>query len=60
MLIIFGQDAVETMPIAVYTAAESDLESAIVLSVVLLAVSFAIFLSPHRTFNIRGKESPGF
>jgi hypothetical protein len=31
------------MPIAVYTAAESDLESAVVLSVVLL--------SPHRTFK---------
>src|SRR3989441_10399101 len=35
----------ETMPIAVYTAAESDLESAVALSVVLLAVSFGILLA---------------
>jgi molybdate transport system permease protein len=34
----------ETMPIAVYTAAEVDLESAVALSVVLLAVSFAVLL----------------
>ncbi len=46
-----GKTQVETMPIAVYTAAESDLESAVVLSVELLAVSFAILLSPHRTFK---------
>ena len=38
-----GKTQVETMPIAVYTAAESDLESANVLSVALL--------SPHRTFK---------
>ncbi len=35
----------ETMPIAVYTAAEVDLESAVALSVVLLAVSFAVLLT---------------
>ncbi len=35
----------ETMPIAVYTAAESDLESAVALSVVLLAISFAILMA---------------
>src|SRR5947199_149369 len=35
----------ETMPIAVYTAAESDLESAVALSVLLIAVSFAILLA---------------
>jgi molybdate transport system permease protein len=35
----------ETMPIAVYTAAEFDLESAVALSVVLLAVSFAVLLA---------------
>ncbi len=35
----------ETMPIAVYTAAEIDLESAVALSVVLLAISFAVLLA---------------
>ena len=35
----------ETMPIAVYTAAESDLETAVAISVVLLAVSFAMLLA---------------
>ena len=35
----------ETMPIAVYTAAESDLESAVALSVVLLAISFGVLLA---------------
>ncbi|HZS77877.1 MAG TPA: ABC transporter permease [Ktedonobacteraceae bacterium] len=34
----------ETMPIAVYTAAEADIETAVALSVVLMAVSFAILL----------------
>jgi molybdate transport system permease protein len=34
----------ETMPIAVYIASESDLDKSIALSVVLLAVSFAILL----------------
>ena len=34
----------ETMPIAVYNAAEVDLESAVALSVVLLAISFAVLL----------------
>ncbi|MBV9712083.1 MAG: molybdate ABC transporter permease subunit, partial [Ktedonobacteraceae bacterium] len=35
----------QTMPIAVYIASESDLDKSIVLSVVLLAVSFAILLA---------------
>jgi molybdate transport system permease protein len=35
----------ETMPIAVYTTAEIDLESAVALSVVLLAISFAVLLA---------------
>ena len=35
----------ETMPIAVYTAAESDLEAAVALSVVLMAVSFGVLLA---------------
>src|SRR5207244_11911376 len=35
----------ETMPIAVYTAAEVDLESAVALSVILLAISFAVLLA---------------
>src|SRR5437763_12793492 len=35
----------ETMPLAVYTAAESDLESAVALSVVLMAVSFGVLLA---------------
>jgi molybdate transport system permease protein len=35
----------ETMPIAVYTAAEIDLESAVALSVVLLAISFAVLIA---------------
>jgi molybdate transport system permease protein len=35
----------ETMPIAVYTATEVDLESAVALSVVLLAISFAVLLA---------------
>ncbi len=35
----------ETMPIAVYTTAESDLESAVALSVVLLAISFGVLLA---------------
>ncbi len=35
----------QTMPIAVYIAAESDLDKAIALSVVLLAVSFGILLA---------------
>lgn len=35
----------ETMPIAVYIASESDLDKSIALSVVLLAVSFAILLA---------------
>ena len=35
----------ETMPIAVYTAAEVDLESAVALSVVLLAISFGVLLA---------------
>src|SRR6266513_121006 len=35
----------ETMPIAVYNAAEVDLESAVALSVVLLAISFAVLLA---------------
>ena len=34
----------QTMPIAVYIASESDLDKSIALSVVLLAVSFAILL----------------
>src|SRR6266516_3467127 len=34
----------ETMPVAVYTATESDLEAAVSLSVVLLAVSFGVLL----------------
>lgn len=44
----------ETMPIAVYTVAETDLESAVALSVVLLAVSFGIL------FALRlGRGRPG-
>ncbi len=35
----------ETMPVAVYTAAEVDLESAVALSVVLLAISFAVLIT---------------
>ncbi len=35
----------QTMPIAVYTAAESDLEPAVALSVVLMAVSFGVLLA---------------
>jgi molybdate transport system permease protein len=35
----------ETTPIAVYIAAESDLESAVALSVVLLAISFGVLLA---------------
>lgn len=35
----------QTMPIAVYLAAESDLESAVALSVVLLAISFGVLLA---------------
>jgi molybdate transport system permease protein len=35
----------ETMPIAVYTTAESDLESAVALSIVLLAISFGVLLA---------------
>jgi molybdate transport system permease protein len=35
----------ETTPIAVYIAAESDLESAVALSVVLLAISFGLLLA---------------
>src|SRR6266496_1221216 len=35
----------ETMPVAVYTATEVDLESAVALSVVLLAISFAVLLA---------------
>src|SRR5438105_14786205 len=35
----------QTMPIAVYVAAESDLDSAVALSVVLLAVSFGLLLA---------------
>jgi molybdate transport system permease protein len=35
----------ETMPIAVYTASESDIDQAIALSVVLLAVSFGILFA---------------
>jgi len=35
----------ETMPIAVYTAAETDIETAVALSVVLMAVSFGILLA---------------
>lgn len=35
----------QTMPIAVYIAAENDLETAVALSVVLLAVSFAVLLA---------------
>ncbi|HKV57057.1 MAG TPA: ABC transporter permease [Ktedonobacteraceae bacterium] len=35
----------ETTPIAVYITAESDLESAVALSVVLLAISFALLLA---------------
>ncbi len=46
-----GKTQAETMPIAVYTAAESGIESAVVLSVELLAVSFAILLSLHPTFK---------
>ncbi len=37
--------ATQTMPIAVYIASESDLDKAIALSVVLLAVSFGILLA---------------
>jgi molybdate transport system permease protein len=46
----------ETMPIAVYTAAESDLETAVAISVVLLAVSFAILLALRLT---RPASHPG-
>lgn len=46
----------ETMPIAVYTAAESDLESAVALSVVLLAVSFGVLLALQIG---RNRLSPG-
>jgi molybdate transport system permease protein len=35
----------QTMPIAVYIAAESDLDTAVALSVVLLAVSFGLLLA---------------
>lgn len=35
----------ETMPVAVYTATEIDLESAVALSVLLLAISFAVLLA---------------
>ena len=35
----------ETMPVAVYTATEVDLETAVALSVVLLAISFAVLLA---------------
>jgi molybdate transport system permease protein len=35
----------ETMPIAVYNAANVDLDSAVALSVVLLAISFAVLIS---------------
>ncbi len=35
----------ETMPVAVYTATEVDLESAVTLSVLLLAISFAVLLA---------------
>src|SRR5216684_3843917 len=35
----------QTMPIAVYIAAESDLESAVAISVVMLAVSFGVLLA---------------
>jgi len=35
----------QTMPIAVYIAAESDLETAVALSVVLMAVSFGVLLA---------------
>lgn len=35
----------ETMPVAVYTVAEIDLESAVALSVVLLAISFAVLIA---------------
>ena len=38
-------DITETMPVAVYTATEVDLESAVALSVVLLAISFAVLLA---------------
>lgn len=47
----------QTMPIAVYTAAESDLESAVALSVVLLAVSFGVLLA-LRLGRSRGLTSP--
>lgn len=35
----------ETMPIAVYNAANTDIDSAVALSVVLLAISFAVLIS---------------
>jgi molybdate transport system permease protein len=35
----------ETMPIAVYNAANTDIDSAVALSVVLLAISFAVLMS---------------
>lgn len=44
----------ETMPIAVYTTAEIDLESAVALSVVLLAISFAVLLALRVGQNRKG------
>ena len=35
----------QTMPIAVYIAAETDLDAAVAISVVLLAVSFGVLLA---------------
>ena len=35
----------ETMPIAVYNAANTDIDSAVALSVILLAISFAVLIS---------------
>jgi molybdate transport system permease protein len=43
----------QTMPIAVYIASESNLDTAIALSVVLLAVSFGILLALRLTRNHR-------
>ena len=44
----------ETMPIAVYTTAEIDLESAVAISVVLLAISFAVLLALRVGQNRKG------
>ena len=46
----------QTMPLAVYLALETDLEAAIVLSLVLLAVSVAILVEPARPLADRRRE----